>query len=494
MDNGLRYKEIENIKAVARLRNDLKENNVLGNEGISKLVEVLLSFKQIIKYHNLKQIKCVATATIRQATNQEIIIQKVKEYTGFDMIVLSEYEESFYGYLAVVNSTPIEHGFTIDIGGGSTEVTFFQNRELLYYKSFPFGVISLKKKFFKGEVPTGEELVQLRMYLTTEFKNLHWLHQVPNTPVIGIGGSARNVIQIDQSMKNYPLSGLHQYELHLEELNHVRQLLTPLSLTDIQRVEGLSKDRADIIVPALEVFDIFMQSCNTSRFILSKKGLREGVFYDELMKPYTTPIFPNVVEESFHDLALDFEINHDHVTHLNKIVTILFKELRNDHCQTHYNEDLFYLKKAAYVFNIGEYIDSEASSQHTFYLLSNRNIDGLMHRERLMVALLASYKSKESFKQYIVPFIDWFSKEELKRLRFLGTLLKFSHSLNGTKRGIVKKIKIDNRDQVIVINLYCDQDWMYEQDQAEKQKRQVEKVVKKTILLKFHKLVEIDTV
>ncbi|MFZ3589468.1 exopolyphosphatase [Bacillus sp. DJP31] len=488
-DKGLRYKELENIKTVARLRNYLNEDKVLDDEGINKLIETLKSFQQITQYHRLEQIKCVATATIRQAVNQDIIVQKVKESTDFDMIVLSEYEESFYGYLAVVNSTPIEHGITIDIGGGSTEVTLFKNRQLLKYHSFPFGIISLKKQFIKGEVPTQEELDQLRNYLSEQFTSLPWLSEQINIPIIGIGGSARNVVQIDQSMKNYPLAGLHQYELKREDLGLVKQFLIPLSFTELQRVEGLSKDRADVILPALEVFDVLLQICHASCFILSKKGLREGVFYEELMKPYATPIFPDVVEESFHDLALDFEINHDQVTHLNKTVTFLYKELIQQKCELLNDEDLFYLKKAAYVFNIGEYIDSESSSQHTFYLLTNRTIDGLMHRERLLIALLASYKSKESFKQFITPFTNWFSKDEQRKLRLLGTLLKFSHSLNGTKRGIVKRIEINHDGLITVIHLYCDQDWKSEQYQAEKQKRPLEKILKRTVILQFHKLV-----
>jgi exopolyphosphatase/guanosine-5'-triphosphate,3'-diphosphate pyrophosphatase len=89
-------------------------------------------------------------------------------------------------------------------------------------------------------------------------------------------------------------------------------------------------------------------------------------------------------------------------------------------------EDLVLLKRAAHVFYLGQYVDEEASSQHTFYLLANRTIDGLSHRDRVQLALVASFKNKTLFKQYIQPFHSWFTRAEQKKLRFLGALLKFA--------------------------------------------------------------------
>jgi exopolyphosphatase / guanosine-5'-triphosphate,3'-diphosphate pyrophosphatase len=97
-----RLKEVENVKAVARLRNYLTEDNVLTEEGIRVLLETLLSFQDITRHHQIQHVKCVATATIPQAKNQE----DIEETMDFPIRVLSEYEEAYYGFLAVVNSPP----------------------------------------------------------------------------------------------------------------------------------------------------------------------------------------------------------------------------------------------------------------------------------------------------------------------------------------------------------------------------------------------------
>src|SRR5699024_8597148 len=88
--------------------------------------------------------------------------------------ILSDEEEAYYGYLAVVNSTSISTGITVDIGGASTEVTYFEDRELKQAHSFPFGALTLKG-FFSTEIPTKNELKQLREYLAKQFNKQTWL-------------------------------------------------------------------------------------------------------------------------------------------------------------------------------------------------------------------------------------------------------------------------------------------------------------------------------
>lgn len=134
---------------------------------------------------------------------------------------------------------------------------------------------------------------------------------------------------------------------------------------------------------------------------------------------------------------------------------------------------------------MGKYIDSESSAQHTFYLLANRTIDGLMHIDRLKLALIASFKSKNTFKQFIHPFEDWFLKEEKEKLILLGALLKFTYCMDATKRQIVQDLDLEVRGEEVSFIIYCDKDYRPEEYQLWKQKKHVEKAIHKSIDLKF---------
>ncbi|MFC0523318.1 exopolyphosphatase [Pontibacillus salicampi] len=480
-----RFKEIENVKAVARLRYYLEEDNTLNTDGIDVLLKILKSFKEVTDTYDLHQIICVATATIRQAENQHAIIARVEEVSGFRMQVLSEEEEAYYGYLAVVNSTSVSDGITVDIGGGSTEITYFQDRNIMHSHSFPFGAITLKQMFVKRDVPTEKEMYKIKTFLHDQFETLTWL-KGKNVPLVGIGGSARNMVQVDQALKNYPLAGVHQYRMYENDMAFIKNYLLTLSFKKLQKVEGLSKDRADIILPALEVFHSLYEHVESTSFILSRKGLRDGVFYEQLTQDFGISMFPNVIEESFTELAMDFDIDYKHVHQATNIALQLFEELRQHGVGHVMKSDMNLLKRGAYVFNLGEYIDSESSSQHTFYLLANRTIDGLVHLERLKVALIASYKSKQIFKQYLEPYKHWFVKEEKHKLKTLGSLLKLAYCFDSTRRSIVKDIQVELEEEDLYIDVYCDQEWMPEEYQVEKQKKHLEKALKKNISVQFH--------
>ncbi len=483
-DKSGRLTETENVKAVARLSSYLSESGNMEEAGIVVLLNTLKSFQEVTRHHHLEEVKCVATAAVRQADNQKDIVARVKKETDFDIRVLSEYEEANYGFLAVVNSTPFESGITVDIGGGSTELTFFENRKLIYFYSFPFGALSLKGQFIKGSMPTESELKKLRAFIKEQFQTLPWLKD-KKLPLIGIGGSARNMAQVHQEDVEYPLAGIHQYQMTVEDVNTINKMLLSLDYSEVQRVEGLSKDRADIIIPAIEVFSYLMEYIKAEVFALSRKGLRDGVFYEQLTKDFDMAIFPNVVEESFYELSIDYDINVKHAAQVSTNAMMVLHELEKHGIGTISQADEKFIRLGSSLYNLGSYIDAEASHQHTFYLLANRTIDGLLHKERMIVALIASFKNKEVFKRNASLYQEWFEKEELAKYSLFGSIVKLAYSLNATKRDIVQSISVEPEKDDLVIHILCDNDWAPEQYQAEKQKKHLEKQLKKSIELTF---------
>lgn len=484
---GRGFKQIENVKVAARLRNYLSKEGVLTAKGIYTLLDTLKTFGVITRHQQLPHVTCVATATIRQAANAKEVLALVKKETDFSIQLLSEYEEAYYGFVAVIHSTSIEEAITIDIGGGSTEVTYFRNRELVECHSFPFGALSLRLEFVKGNIPTAEEKMKIRDFVIRHFHTVPWLLN-RQVPIVAIGGSARSMVQVHQGFIHYPLAGLHQYEMNLADILHVKSAIGSLSYHNLQKLDRLSKDRADTILPAIEVFQSLYETVNATRFILSRKGLREGVLFKEASDANIQPMYPDVIQQSFQEIMEEFEVSKDYVKQLTRTASMMFQHLKEQGPVDLKEDDLALLIKAAQVYDIGKYIDAESSSQHTFYVLANRTIDGISHRERLKLALVSSYKGKSSFRQYVAPFKKWLTKEEQKKVQLLGAVLKIADGLHSTKRNIVQHIDMKSDENTVTIKLLCTKTFRAEQYQAEKQKKHLEKVVKKNIVLEFTKL------
>jgi exopolyphosphatase/guanosine-5'-triphosphate,3'-diphosphate pyrophosphatase len=481
------YNEIHNYKTVARLSAHITPEGNLSNNGIKIILETLNRFKDVILFNKVQKVTVIATAAMRKAKNQNQIVQFVKDKIGFDIRVLSEYEEAFYGYLAVVNSTNIKNGYTIDIGGGSTEVTLFENRKLKHYHSFPFGAITLQQQFFGDKQYNSTNLEVLKNYIKKKLHTLPWLKNNSSYPVIGIGGSARNLSLIHQRKTDYPIPIIHQYEFKTEELIEQNDILQHSTIEERLMMDGLSKDRADIIIPASEVISSFVTHVKAKTFMMSRKGLRDGVFYEELLKNMETTRFPNVAEESFHQLSHNYEVNIKHVNHVSSLAIQLYNELSSFCPVEHLAENArTLLNQSARVLYIGEYINSDASSQNTFYLLTNMTIEGLSHREQLAIAFISSFKSKTQLLKYAKPFNQILEKKDLKYYEFLGSIMKLAYSLDRTRRKAILEIgHVEKTEDELTIPFYHQEEAFFENMQASKNKKHVERAVKHPIEFRY---------
>lgn len=483
LNRGL--KEIENIKVVARLRNYLLANGHLSNAGIIKLQNILGAFKTMLHDYGITNILATATAAIRQATNGPQILMKMKQEIGINIRLLSEELEAFYGYLAVVHSLSTPSAVTIDMGGGSTEITLYKDKELMYSYSFPFGSVSLKQQFIKDDILSSEERTRIYQFAKEQFSSLKWLQGL-RLPVVGIGGSARNLAKLDQRKKGYPISGIHQYKMKKEDFDEIRLKIAGLSYEELKQLEGLSSDRADIIAPVLEVFQALMDVVESPIFQFSRKGLREGLVIEKILKDNPTAFDKHHVSEYNLDfLAIEFGKSKEYNTYFTSLcekVYIVFCRFSTLHYS---NQDLVLLKQAAKLFYLGEYIEADSASQHTFYLLSNRSIDGLNHRDRIRLALLASYKNKDDFKRFVAPFLTWFTKDELKQIQGLGSLLKFVYALDASKRKIVKDVIIKQGEQKIDVFIYTKGNALAEIYKVNRQKKHIDKLFIEDVNLHF---------
>ena len=482
-EEGLR--EIGNIKTVARLRTYLQPSGEMSEEGIQVLTETLLTFKAMLDDFEVTDVKAAATAAIRQATNRAEIITLMKERTGIQIELLTEEEEAYYGFVAVAHSIGTKSAVTIDIGGGSTEITLFKNKELQKSHSFPFGTVSLKQRFVKGDIINGSEKKELIAFIKEQFKSLPWIQDI-GLPIIAIGGSARNVAQIHQQKHAYPIASVHGYEMTKENLDELSLFLGNLSFNELKQLDGLSADRADIIVPALEVFSVLMEVVGSELFQITKNGLREGLIIQRILQTDKSAFDKyNVFEGNARRLARQYGRTEDEVDYLMNLTDQLYRECCHLGYSQYNQKDLELLTRASKVFNIGEYIELSSASQHTFYLIANQSIDGLNHKERVKLALLASYKNKDYYQRFVAPFTEWMSREEYRKIRDFGALLKFVYALNVSKRKIVHAIEMQTEEDYVQLSIYVKNNAAAEKYQANRHKKHLERALKIPIKINF---------
>lgn len=479
--------ELQNIKTPARLYLYLSEDKILNQEGINKLTEIMHSFKQVAIQYEVDTLMPVATAAIRQSKNQQEILDHIKEETGIKITLLAEEQEAYYGNYAVLHSINQPNGVTIDIGGGSTEITYFEDKKLVHTTSFPFGVVTLEEMFFAGKAHNDSKAIKKAInFIQEQFSSLPWI-QEKNVPIIAIGGSARNIANIHQRMIDYPLAGIHGYQMTKDDLKKTLDTLEKLDTDELNDLDGLSRDRTDIILPANLVFNALFDAVKASAFIFSNKGLREGVIMEYLNIHHNHPfdlheMRKQTIERTARLYNIHPMVARQRVSIADKLFSVLANEeilKTNDYWKNN-------LRSGSYLYYLGSYIDNDAQSQNTFYIISNSNLAGFNHKDRVVLSLLASYKNKSLLKQYIKDIKDWFTDEEMTLLQQLGGIIKFSEALNDSHVNVVKDLTIEKTDnQTYMLRIVHQGDILAEEYRANRQKKHLERILDAKLDIQF---------
>lgn len=277
-NNSVHTEEVKRVKVAARLISYIDKQGNITREGIDLTLQILQDFQKIGAETGVSRMIGFATAVIRNAANQEEVLAEIQQKTAIPFSILSGYEEAYFGYLGIIQAIDLQDGITIDIGGGSTEITLFRNRQLIEYYSFPFGAVNLNEKFTKGEIVTAEQIDNLQAYLSEQLQTLPWL-SAAGLPVIGIGGSAKNLSRIHKAKDKK-----NSLNMSIEDIDNVFKELSSLSVTERSDIKGLSKKRKDIIIPAIQIISTLMEMTKSPYFAYCTQSVRDGFIYDLLEK------------------------------------------------------------------------------------------------------------------------------------------------------------------------------------------------------------------
>ncbi|WP_251942467.1 exopolyphosphatase [Staphylococcus sp. Marseille-Q5304] len=479
--------EILNIKTPARLSQYLTEDLMMNEEGIEVLTKALRSFKKVANKFNVNALHPIATAAIRQSTNSKKIIEHIKKELKIDITIVPEKDEAFYGFYAITHTTDVEDGVSVDIGGGSTEVTLFRDKNLIEAHSFPFGVVTLTKKFFEGKDHNDKSAIKaMEKFISKQFDQLPWLKK-HNISLVGIGGSARNVARIHQSEHSYPIGGVHNYTMSEDDIDEVYSIIRKSSRDDLKDIDGLSRDRVDIILPAVAVFKALFDKISATQFTFSRKGLREGYVMKLLSEHYPKEFQKqNIRKDALYHLANEYGIEEENAEQRVKLAQSLLNQLIDlKKIEVSKQEKQLFID-GAFLYYLGSFIDSDSSSPHTYYLIANSMIDGFRHEERVKLALLASFKNKSLLKFYSHE-TKWLHGKELENVQYLGGIIKFVNAMNISHTNSVKEVKLEKEDKHFTLYVESSGEPIAEEYQAQRQKKHIEKILKADLSIIFTK-------
>ena len=260
-ENGVAgFNKMNLIRIPLRLGFDVFEYGTISKKKIGMVLQTMKAYKHLCNAYEVEHIKACATSAMRDAKNSADIILKVKMETEIEIEVISgDFEAGLVYENHVAENMDKDHSYLyIDVGGGSTELSFFSNGILIFKKSFNIGTIRLLKNMV-----TDSNWDEMKEHIRAVTKGQK------QAVAIGSGGNINKVFSMSKRKDGKPLS-LELLRDYYKELNSV-----PLA----ERITrySLREDRADVIVPAILIYINTMRWAGAEEIYVPKIGLADGL-------------------------------------------------------------------------------------------------------------------------------------------------------------------------------------------------------------------------
>jgi exopolyphosphatase / guanosine-5'-triphosphate,3'-diphosphate pyrophosphatase len=250
------------VRVPLRLGFDVFEKGEISEDKIDMFVKTIQSYKLLIDVYGVKHFIAAATSAMRDAGNANQILSRIKKETGIDIKVISGDEEANYIYEShVADSLGSDESYLyIDVGGGSTELSFFSDGKLITKQSFNIGTIRL----LKNQV-TEEQWDEMKRFIKQKTSGYHHI------TAIGSGGNINKIFSLSKRKEGRPLA--------LELLRNYYKEFSSIPLSQRISLYQLREDRADVIVPALLIYINVMRWADTEEIYVPKIGLADGLIH-----------------------------------------------------------------------------------------------------------------------------------------------------------------------------------------------------------------------
>ena len=245
-----------------RLGIDVFTTGKIGEERKKMVIQSMKVFAQLMEIYGVEHYRACATSAMRDAQNGKEIIDWVRQESGIEIEIISGDEEATLIYENhVAEGLDKNFGYLyIDVGGGSTELTYYENGNMKYEHSFNIGTIRLL-----NNLVTKENWNEMK----TEIKS-KILGKKPIV-AIGSGGNINKVFSMSKTKDGKPMSA--------NMLKTFYKSLKTLTVEERMLKYNLRKDRADVIVPALEIFNKVLNWANISKVYVPKISVADGLIH-----------------------------------------------------------------------------------------------------------------------------------------------------------------------------------------------------------------------
>ncbi len=439
---------VDEMKAAPRLGAGLDKKGCISDLAIQNALSTLTRMETLATQLGVKRTEVVATSAVREASNGDEFLKRVKAETGLKVRVLNGEDEARLSFRSALAHFDLGVGRAVvmDIGGGSLELALSADGLVERLISLPLGAIRMTEQYL-GPGGKKKGMRNLRKHVRLELRRhlsaRHW-HATRITCSGGTFTSLASIYLARIGMES--AKTVHGTVVPRIELEHMVDLLNNMSQDERQSVPGLSEARSDIIVAGLAVAAEVAARTEAKELVISGYGIREGIL---LESAHVAPVSADpgeARERSVRELAERSHYEEPHSKHVQKLALQLFDSIgQRLGCSP---DDRRLLADAALLHDIGYHISYDKHNKHSYHLISHADLLGMTPAEQVMAANVARYHRGAEPKKKHVNY-GGLEKPMRATIKRLAAILRVADGFDRGHAAAVAEIRVRWLDRAL---------------------------------------------
>ena len=260
------------------------DNGVLTPSGIKAITLTLRELMLIARAFDVDELHVFATASLRNIQNTKEAKQAIETALNIKIDLLSGDQEALLGFNGLKRGVVLPKiGVSVDIGGGSSEITYFANGVPINNISIPFGSLNMYLRHIKNIVPTAKEHEKMRAEIQNALAQVDFLQNLTVDNLVGIGGSARSIMKIYQA-QNHLEEAMYELIIPTTEITKTSMMTEGKKAAGIKLLLQAVPDRISTALPGAIIMDEISRNLKAKNFFVSRYGVREGYLYGRVLR------------------------------------------------------------------------------------------------------------------------------------------------------------------------------------------------------------------
>jgi len=443
-------------RQVVRLGKTVFLEGKLGAAEIESACQVLTRMAEQYRKLDIMGVRAVGTAALRDASNRDEFLARAAAILGRPVEVISGLEEARLIHLGVQSlwPHPKHRVLMMDVGGGSAELILSEGGRLVEAFSKPLGALRLTEVFLKSDPPHPRELARMQKYIQERIAGpVARFGTAKVDRMIATSATAAAAVCAVNHVRRSRRDRADRLQATGPQL---RQLFRDVSSRDSggrAKITGIGPRRAELIVAGVAVLNEVVLGLKLNRLYYSVAGVREGIIADLSHRQVGMEQARLNADErrAVRALGSRYGVSAPHVRKVADVAGMLFQGLRPLHRLPLAKGRL--LEAAAYLYNIGHFVNESRHHRHSQYLVQNSDLPGFEDRERTVIAALCRYHRK-SMPQLAHETFQALDPEDRNTVVLLTPLLRLAVALDQSQEQRVERVEAAVQETAVELRLF----------------------------------------